>query len=302
MTQSELVTVICSSYNHAEFVTESLISVLNQSHKNIQVIVVDDCSTDNSTLIIENFISKFPQIVFIKNKNNLGITKSFNKAVKFAKGDYILDLAADDILLPNCIAIQLEGFNKSKLKNLAIVYGNAELITKNGTHLSYYFDVDSNLQSIKKIETGAIYAKIISTETVICSVSALIKKTCFDELNGYDEKLSFEDLDFWIRASRNYSIDFIDAVLVQKRILPTSLHSSFTIPKNEHGFSTYLILEKAFHLNHTKEENRILTKRVNNEIKFAIKTGNFPLALKNSELRIRIGFKLLSFFSKKRLK
>lgn len=296
MQQSDLVTVICSCYNHAEFVTESLISVLNQSHKNIQLIVVDDCSSDNSANSIENFISNYSGITFIKNKTNIGITKSFNNAIKLAKGDYILDLAADDILLENCISTQIETFNKSKLKNLAIVYANAELIDKNGAHLSYYFDVDSNLKTCRKIETGAIYSKIISTKTVLCSVSALIKKSCFDDLNGYDEKLSYEDLDFWIRASRVYSIDFIDAVLVKKRILPTSLHSNFTLPKNEHGFSTHLILEKAFYLNRTKEEHQILTKRVNNEIKFALKTFNFPLAFKNSMLRIKIGFKILSFF------
>ena len=65
------VTVICSCYNQSRFVTESLKSVLNQSHKNIQLIVVDDFSIDNSVSIIENFTSNFPQILFIKNKTNL---------------------------------------------------------------------------------------------------------------------------------------------------------------------------------------------------------------------------------------
>jgi len=293
MQKSDLVTVICSCYNHARFVSESIVSVLNQSHKNIQLIIVDDFSTDDSVSVIENQISEFSQILFIKNEINLGITKSFNNAMKHAKGKYILDLAADDILLPNCVSLLLEAFNTSVYKNLAIVYGNAELISKNGTHISYYFDVDSNLKTIKKRETGDIYSKIISSETVLCSVSALIKKSIFDALNGYDENLSFEDLDFWIRVSRIYNIDFIDTVLVQKRILQNSLHTSFTIPKNEHGFSTHLILRKTYHLNQNKKEHRILTKRVNNEIKFALKTGNIALAYRNSILRIKIGLKLL---------
>lgn len=291
MQNSALVTVICSCYNHARFVAESIQSVLNQSHNNIQLIVVDDCSADDSVSVIENYIAVFPQIIFIKNETNLGITKSFNNAAKFAKGDYIVDLAADDVLLPHCIAVQLETFNNSKFNNLAIVYGNAELISEKGTHISYYFDVDSNLKTIEKRPTGNLYSEIISPETIICSVSAMIKKSVFNELNGYDEKISYEDLDFWIRVSRQYNIDFIDLVLVQKRIVSTSLHSSFSIPKNNNGLSTYLILQNAFSLNQTKNEHRILSKRVINEIKFALKTANFSLAYKNILLGIQIGLK-----------
>lgn len=289
MQQSELVTVICSCYNHANFVTKSIQSVLDQSHKNVQIIVVDDCSTDDSVSVIEKFIVPFPQIIFIKNENNLGITKSFNNAAQFAEGDFIVDLAADDLLLPHCIANQLETFRNSPFEQLAIVYGNAELISENGIHLAYYFEVDSHLKTIKKRPTGDLYQEIIGPKTTICSVSAMIKKSVFDHFNGYDEKISYEDLDFWIRVSRLYHIDFIDAVLVQKRILSNSLHSSFTIPKNKHGHSTYLILKKAFSLNRSKKEHRILTKRVDAEIKFALKTCNFSLAFKNIRLRLQIG-------------
>jgi glycosyltransferase involved in cell wall biosynthesis len=289
--ESELVTVICSCYNHEKFVIESIKSVLNQSHKNIQLIVVDDCSIDDSVTVIENFITAFPQIIFIKNKTNLGLTKSFNNAVKSAKGSYLVDLAADDLLLPDCIAVQLEAFNNSKLENLAIVYGNAEIISEEGNHISYNFKVDSNLKTINKINSGDLYIKIISLEHIICSVSAMLKKTVFDDLKGYDERLSYEDLDYWIRVSRTYNIEFIDAILMQKRDLPNSLHSSFSIPKNINGYSTYLILKKAFSLNQNKKEHRTLTKRVNNEFKFALRTMNFPLAYKNILLRIQIGLK-----------
>ncbi|SHG35791.1 Glycosyltransferase involved in cell wall bisynthesis [Flavobacterium fluvii] len=293
MQKSDLVTVICSCYNHARFVSESIESVLNQSHTNIQLIIIDDCSTDDSVAVIEKFLSQFPQILFIKNETNLGITKSFNNAIRFAKGDYILDLSADDVLLPNCIGIQLETFYTSKMEDLAIVFGNAELIAENGVHNSYFFDVDANYKTITKIPVGDIYSTIISTQTIICSVSAMIKKSYFDILKGYDESLSYEDFDFWIRIARHYNIDFVDAVLVKKRIVSTSLHSSFSIPKNINGFSTYLILKKAFFLNRNKKENRILSKRVNNEIKFALKTRNFPLAYRNILLRIKVGLKSL---------
>ena len=291
MQETELVTVICSCYNHEKFVIESIESVLNQCHKNIQLIIIDDFSSDNSISVIENYILSYPEILFIKNKKNLGITTSFNNAVKFAKGNYIIDLSTDDVLLPNCVSAQLDTFYKSKFNNLAIVYGNAEIISEKGNHIYYNFEVDSNLKTIKKRNSGNLYADVISTETTICSVSAMLKKSFFDELNGYDDRLSYEDLDYWIRVSRFYSIEFIDTVLMRKRKVQNSLHSNFIKPNNKHGFSTNLILKKAFSLNKNKKEHRILLKRINLEIKIALKTKNYFLALMNILLRIQVGLK-----------
>lgn len=285
------VTVICSCFNHEKYITKSLESVLNQSYKKIQLIVVDDFSADNSVPVIKNFIKDFPEIIFIKNKSNLGLTKSVNNAIKLAQGDFFIDLAADDILLPNCVEIQLKTFQNSHYKNLAIVYGNAELISEKGTHISYYFDVDSHNKTIEKRPSGNIYTEVISNKTVICSVSSMVKKSVFEKLKGYDENLSYEDYDFWIRASRNHNIEFLDSILIQKRILPNSLHANFFKSKNKHGYSTHQILTKAFKLNRNKKENKNLLSRIFLEIKIALKTKNFHLAFFNIVLFIKVGIK-----------
>ena len=293
MQDSTLVTVICSSYNHSDFVTESIQSVLNQSYKNIQLIVVDDCSNDNSVSVIENFIVDYPEITFIKNKTNLGLTKSVTNAMRYAKGEYFIDLAADDILLPNCIENQLNTFKNSSYKNLAIVYGNAELITEDGKHSSYYFDVDAHFKTKTKRPSGAIYGNVISSETTICSVSSMCKKEIFDKLNGYDTSLSYEDFDFWIRVSRDYNIEFIDEILIKKRIVTNSLQTTLYAKKNKTSYSTYRILSKAYKLNKNAYEHKILTKRVNFEILNSFRTSNYFLMLKNMYLRFLIGLKLI---------
>ena len=288
MQEDVWVTVVCSCYNHSGFVIESIQSVLNQSYKNIQLIVVDDFSTDESVAIIENFIANFPEINFVKNTSNIGLTKSVNQAMKLARGDFFIDLAADDVLLPNCIETQLKTFQNSPFTNLAIVYGNAELISEKGTHLSYYFDIDSQNKTIETIPTGNIYSTVISSKTIICSVSSMVKKSVFDALNGYDENLSYEDFDFWIRVSRNYNIDYIDAIVMQKRILPNSLHASFAKSKNKHGYSTHLILKKAFELNQNKIENRNLCTRIYLETKIALITRNYYIVFLNTMLLIKV--------------
>lgn len=288
MQENHLVTVICTCFNHQDFVIESIKSVLNQTHKNIQLIVVDDFSQDNSVLVIEEFLKLNTEILFIKNKQNIGVTKSFNNAMTFAKGIYFVDLACDDVLLPNCIENQLSVFYNSKFQNLAIVYGNAAFISEKGKHIEYYFAVDENLKTIELPKSGDIYEDVISERTVICSVTAMISKYYFDKLNGYDESLIYEDLDFWIRASRNFNIEFIDEILVQKRIVNNSFHSNFKRKHNIIGKTTNRILNKTYRLNKSKKENLILKNRVMIEIKTSVKTKNFILFYKNGLLWLKL--------------
>jgi glycosyltransferase involved in cell wall biosynthesis len=290
MSNNPLVTVICLCYNHDSFVMESLNSVLNQSYPFIELIVVDDCSTDNSQKTIVKWLEKNPKIPFIANKTNLGNTKSFNKALKIAKGEYIIDLAADDMLLPNCVALQINTFKNSQYSNLGVVYGNVELISEKNTFDSYYFPVDKHKKVTENRITGDIYQSILSGGNSICSVSAMIKKTVFDQLQGYDETLVYEDLDFWIRASRIYEFDFIDEPIMQKRILSNSLATNF-YKKNDPrtkkiDHSTYLILKKAIKLNQTKQEDLAVQKRVHNSIVQCFENRNYREMYKNIVLRI----------------
>ena len=291
MQDNPLVTIICLSYNHEKFVVETLNSVVNQNYSPIELIIVDDCSLDTTKTIIEDWLLSHPEVQFIANEINLGNTKSFNNALKITKGDYIIDLAADDLLVPNGISMQVNAFKNSSFKNLGIVYGNAEIINENGSFNSYYFPVDANGNVITKRKTGDIYASVLSTGDSICSVSTLIKKTVFDFLGGYDETLGYEDLDSWVRASRVYEFDFIDAVLIKKRIVSNSLGTNFFKKNNKINFSTYKILRKALKLNRSKNEDLALQKRVHYEIIHSFKNRSFNLFLKNIGLRIEISWR-----------
>ncbi|MBG6111232.1 glycosyltransferase involved in cell wall biosynthesis [Flavobacterium sp. CG_9.10] len=294
MQDKPIVTIICLCYNQQDYVLESLFSVINQSYPAIELIIVDDYSTDNSKATIEKWLVNYPQIQFIANQTNLGNTKSFNNALKIAKGQYIIDLAADDALLPKCVSLQLNAFKNTTYKNLGIVYGNTELINENGEFHSYYFAVDQSKKVIKQRITGEIYLSVLSGGDSICSVSSMVKKSVFDSLHGYDETLAYEDLDFWIRASRHYEFDFIDEILIQKRIVANSLGTDF-FKKNDSkskkiNHSTYLILKKAIALNKTREENKAILKRIHFETILAYKTSNMILMIKYIVLEIKLRF------------
>jgi glycosyltransferase involved in cell wall biosynthesis len=293
MQDKSLVTIICLCFNQEAYVIESLQSVINQDYKLIELIIVDDCSSDKSKSIIEKWLLNHPKIQFIANETNLGSTKSFNKALKMAHGAYIIDLAADDILLNNAASLQYDTFANSPFKNLGIVYGNAALINEKGNFESYYFAVNDEKKIIKKRIIGDIYLSVLLGGDSICSVSAMIRKTVFDELNGYDENLAYEDLDFWIRASRIYDFDFIDEVLIQKRTVANSLGTLFFKRNNKINNSTFIILNKAIRLNRTNEENKALLKRIHFEMLLAFRTSSFALVLRYIPMEIKLRIKVL---------
>ena len=283
-----LVTVICISYNHANFVKQALNSVINQSYPNIELIITDDCSSDNSKTVIEGWLEKHPNILFLPNETNLGNTKTFNNAIKHAKGSYFIDLAADDMLLPNCIQLQIETFQNSNYTNLGIVYANINLIDEKDNFISIYYNEE------EKPESGDIYEMVISRSTKICSVASMIKKEVFEKVGYYDTTLAYEDLDLWIRASRDFDFEYIPDVLAVKRELPNSLSAHFLKKNNAKtkflNQSTFRILKKALSLNKTKQEHKALLGRVHFEMKKCLKTYNLKLLFKYIMLDLSLRF------------
>jgi len=291
-----LVSVICLCYNHEPFVIETLESVLNQTYTNFELIIVDDCSRDSSVEKINHWLQKNPKCKFIQNQKNLGNTKSFNIAAQHANGAYLIDLAADDLLLPNCIEKQVTTFETSVLKNLGLVYGNVQNINEHNEILNEYFPVNKDNKVITKRPTGAIFSNVIDSGNTICSVSAMFSKEAFFHLNGFDEDLAYEDLDFWVRLSRVYEIDFIDEILVQKRRVCNSLGSQFH-DKNYSkriNTSTFIILKKAYDLCDTENEYRKLLKRIHYEIRLNYKNHDFGLVFQSLLLKLKTEFKILT--------
>ncbi len=288
MTKSPLVTVICLCYNQSAYVTQALDSVLNQSYKNIEIIVVNDASTDDSKAIIESKTKDLAAVTFINLEKNTGPNKVFNLAAKKANGTYIMDLAADDFLEPTAISNLVTTFINSKYTKTALVFGNANLVNKEGVFLKRFFETNENDLVVNQPKTGDVYIEMLKSGVYMCSISALFSKKHFDLLGGYDETLAYEDLDFWLRLSYTYHIDFTDTIITNKRVVDSSLGSQF---KNKNKLSkkinnsTFTILKKTLFLNKTKAEDKAVQQRINYEIIAALKRNNFVLVLKYALLK-----------------
>jgi len=271
--EAPLVSVICLCYNHKPFVEECIDSVLNQTHKQIEIIIVDDASTDGSKEVIEKVISNHPEITFLNLKENQGSCKAFNKGLAQAKGDFIVDLATDDVLLPERIEKQLTLFDKLG-RDYGVVHTNARYVDEAGNKLRDHTRYLKQKGLVRSIPEGDVYKQVLC-RYFISSPTMLVRKEVFDQLGGYDEQLVYEDFDFWVRSARNWKYAYIDEELTQVRKLSGSMSDGWYKQGDWQLHSTYLICKKAAKLNKTPEENKALIKRLKYEVQQSVFSGNF---------------------------
>ena len=281
-----LVSVICLCYNHERFVEHAIESVLKQTYSNIELIVVDDASTDGSRDVIIK-ASKNYGFRVILNESNLGNCTSFNQGFKQSKGKYLIDLAADDLL--DLERIQT-GVNvlEAKGDTYGVHFCDVELISEEGKSLGtqYKRDQQGNLSEI--VPSGDIYKALVE-RYIISAPAMMMTRKVLDELGGYDEQLSYEDFDFWVRSSRNYHYAFTDQVLIRKRILEHSLSSSQFHRNNKHALSTAKVCDKILKMNKNKEEDQALLKRIKYEVKWDLITENWEAARKLLGMKEKLG-------------
>jgi glycosyltransferase involved in cell wall biosynthesis len=274
--EAPLVTVICLCYNHEKFVREAIQSVLDQSYKNIEIIVVDDASTDGSSRDIEKIAAANPRIRYFQLKQNLGNCAAFNTGWRNSSGEFVVDFSTDDVMLPHRIEKQVELFQKLD-KKFGVVFTDVVYVDEDGFPLYTHFDHLIKHGLIREIAEGDVYAILLSTY-YISSPSMLVRRQVLERLGGYDEQLAYEDFDFWVRSSRDFYYAFLDAVLTKVRKTRGSLSTRAYSRGDKQLQSTYRVCEKALTLNRSSAEHAALAKRVRYEWRHAVLSENFAEA------------------------
>ena len=281
MTPPPLVSVICLCYNHARFVQEAIQSVVNQSYSNIQLILVDDASTDNSVAVIREIIRN-RSVEFISLQMNVGNCQAFNRGLSVAKGEFIIDLAADDVLLPDRVEVGVRALQRAGAA-YGVHFSDAELISESGEHLSFHSDRFPHAS----IPQGEIYKDLIN-RYFICPPTLMCTREVMNDLNGYDESLTYEDFDFLIRSSRKYKYVYSPAVLVKRRITADAMSKMQFRLFSKHSHSTYRVCEKIQELNKTSEERRALRSRIQYEATLNLRLLNLRIVAKYFLLWFRV--------------
>ena len=195
MQTGPLVSVIATCYNHERYVEECLESIRNQTYENVQLIIVDDCSTDRSVKVIRSWLARTgTPATLITHRVNRGICRSRNDAHRRARGRYLSMIATDDTWVPDKLAIQVP-MMESLPADVAVLYGDATTMDENSaTRPEMVIDLYGYLDSFPD---GWVFDDLLRGNFVT-SLTALVRRRCIDAVGGYDEALIYEDWDLWL--------------------------------------------------------------------------------------------------------
>ena len=211
------VSVIMSTYKESEsFLRLSIESILDQSYRDFEfIIVLDNPENILHKKIISEYMKKDKRIRFYENKINIGLTKSLNKAISYAKGEYIARMDADDISLKKRLELQYRYLTQY---NYDLIGGITQMIDEDGTTIYSIKKIPTDLKKIKKVLK---YGQCIAHPTWFG------KREIFNELNGYREIPLCEDYDFTLRAvMKNYKISNLNETVLKYRMTSNSISRS----------------------------------------------------------------------------
>jgi glycosyltransferase involved in cell wall biosynthesis len=254
-----LVSVIAISYEHERFVLDCLESIRAQTYPNVQLIVVDDCSTDGTVSVIESWLAQTgTPCTLVTHDRNLGICSTKNDALRHARGVYVAGVSTDDVWLPDKLARQVECMEAAP-ETVAVVYSDAERTDESGRALPTTF-----LEEFDRSErppSGDIYETLLE-RNFIPAGSALIRRACLEQVGPYDETLAYEDWDMWLRLARQYEFVCLPGVTLRYRVHEASL--SHALSRHDRGAlqaeTEMKILLK--HLGYTPRWDAVLWDRI----------------------------------------
>jgi glycosyltransferase involved in cell wall biosynthesis len=208
------VSIVIPAYNAGHYLAETLQSCLDQSHPALEIIVVDDGSSDNTRTVVEGF----PQVRYI-HQSNAGPAAARNNGLRHASGEFLQFLDADDILLPTKIARSLELF--AEYPDTGLVYTNYEFRSEDLTTR-----VNDATKTVKVVPQDQVLNTLINTGTTLFGIHcALLRTDLARTVGGFDEDIIItEDWHFWVKlAARGTIFRHIDETLVWYRTAPGSL-------------------------------------------------------------------------------
>lgn len=257
MNDNPLVSVCVITYNSSKYIVETLDSILNQSYKNIELIISDDCSKDNTVEICKEWLrnnnSRFVHTHLITSVKNTGTAANVNRGIYAASGQWIKGIAGDDVLLPECIAINVRYVNEHPDAKLVFSqiqpFGNSQYIN------SHFYRIFLKGYGCLQLKDRELFY-LICLGNFIPAATSFINKSLFVSLDGHDESIPLlEDWPFWIKASWHMvHFHFIPIRTVRYRMHD----SSISIGTHSEAYMRSVVLANQYALYVQKQTNILL--------------------------------------------
>jgi len=215
-TNTPLVSIFVSCYNHEQYIEDCILSIIQQDYDNIELIVIDDGSSDNSVNIIQRLQQE--HLFYFEAQTNIGLTKTLNKMLTIAKGKYIAPIGSDDILLPHKTAIQVNYLEKRP--DIAVVGGNILCIDEQGK-----FKTKQRHKGYREVDFKTIFRQ---PKLIPAAPSVMIRASVLKEINGYNTECQLEDLYLWLKITQaGYPIAVLAEVVAHYREHPSNTYKDY---------------------------------------------------------------------------
>jgi GT2 family glycosyltransferase len=214
-----LVDIIMPTHNPGQFIVEALQSCMAQSHKDIRITVVDDCSTTDLSYLKK----KFPKVNWLKTPTNLGPAGARNYGISQTNGKLISFLDDDDVMDMHKITLAVREFDKNP--NIGMTCGNYRILVNGKLRAPFYK------------RAPVVNWKNLLIVNYVASGSVTVRRDILEEVGGFDERFWIaEDYNTWLRISEVSKICYLHRVLYYYRIIPggNSLTQRSDIQKNHH--------------------------------------------------------------------
>lgn len=240
----DLVSVIIPTYNRAEHIRAAVVSVLAQDYEEMEILVIDDASTDDTETVIRSIHDS--RLQYVRKEVNSGAAAARNQGLSMAGGKYIAFQDSDDLWVP--------GKLKRQLARMQDGYGMVFAINER-THRDGSKEMVPHTGLQRENLQGQIYPHLLA-ESFMSTPSMLVDAAVIREVGGFDENMmNYEDYDLALRIAKCVRVGFVDDVLVQSRILPDSidmdmssgiLSSAYLLKKYETDLRAYGLYERKY--------------------------------------------------------
>lgn len=201
---SPRVTVLMSVYNGEKYLREAIDSILSQTFKDFEFLIINDCSTDRTAEIMESYTD--PRVRIVYNETNIGLTKSLNKGLKLAKGEYVARMDADDISLPERLQKQVEFLDVHP--EVGVLGTWAEVIDESGGCVFEW----------RMPEDPALLKWLMVFANNLIHASVMFRRCVIEPLGYYDSAVRCsQDYDLWCRACSKTSLCNLPVILMRWR-------------------------------------------------------------------------------------
>lgn len=260
------ITVALPVYNGEQYVKSAIESVLTQTYSDFELIILDNCSTDNTVDIARSF--EDARIQIIVNNSNLGMIGNWNLAVSRASGRYIKILSHDDLLDPNCLAEQINGFLTHQNQNIGIVTCKKQIINESGEFVMPGFGLFGRTRVING--QSAIKKAVRAGRNIIGEPSVVLLDTALLRASGNFEQPQFTpDIKMWFKMLRTTNLLFINRELASYRITTTSTSTSVASTQGSQfaALITEVVAEKFVKIGKVTLLNGVLRSHLNAQLR-----------------------------------